>query len=100
MAWEKRGGHLYYYKKKRLGNRVVSQYVGRGSVARFAAAFDSLTRSKRKRIRHHEIKLLNESKETDKHYFSLIDISSNIIDAILLIQGLHKHKGEWRGKRG
>ena len=30
MGWEKRGNGLYYYRKKRMGQRVVSEYMGTG----------------------------------------------------------------------
>ena len=30
MAREKRGTRWYYYRKRRIGNRLVSEYVGTG----------------------------------------------------------------------
>jgi len=40
MAWETRGGHSYYYRKKRMGNKVLSEYVGKGLVAQEIASKD------------------------------------------------------------
>ncbi len=42
MAFEKRGNGIYYYKKEREGNRVVSKYIGKGEVASLIAQMDEL----------------------------------------------------------
>jgi hypothetical protein len=35
MAWETRRGRQYYYRKKRIGTKVVSVYVGSGLFGQF-----------------------------------------------------------------
>jgi hypothetical protein len=36
MGIEQRNGKSYYYEKKRVGNRVTSEYVGSGTLALLA----------------------------------------------------------------
>lgn len=48
MPWEKRGTKLYYYRKKRVGARVVKTYVGGGEAGERAAAEDEANRIARK----------------------------------------------------
>jgi hypothetical protein len=40
MGLELRHGRLYYYRKRRDGNRVESEYVGGGMLAELAATLD------------------------------------------------------------
>jgi hypothetical protein len=43
MGWEKRGNRLVYYRKKRVGRRVLSIYCGSGERGR-AAELEDLER--------------------------------------------------------
>jgi hypothetical protein len=47
MAWEKRGNGLYYYRKRREGQRVISEYIGAGEFAQAIATLDALDRERR-----------------------------------------------------
>ena len=37
MAWEERNGNRYFYRKRRVGDRVISEYVGGDFMAEFIA---------------------------------------------------------------
>jgi len=65
MGWEERRGRKYFYRKRRNGGRVVSEYLGAGPDAVDQAC--------------HLIRTL--------------------VDAVLLLNGYHTHKGQWRKKR-
>lgn len=52
MGWERRKGRLYYYRKERRGDRVVSEYAG--ALAQACAALDTATREKRERAAGYE----------------------------------------------
>ena len=47
MAWEKRGNNSYYYQKRRIGDRVVSDYIGAGPVAEMIALTDADERQRK-----------------------------------------------------
>ena len=47
MAWEARGNKSYYYRKRRIGRRVVSEYVGSSETAELIAGMDVLDQEQR-----------------------------------------------------
>ncbi len=47
MALEERKGNYYYYKKERIGNRVVSKYYGKGELAGLIAQYDEIEREEK-----------------------------------------------------
>ena len=51
MAWESRGNNEYYYRKQRIGDRVVSEYVGHGWLAEAVATLDEIERLEREQER-------------------------------------------------
>lgn len=52
MGWETVKGNRYYYRKKRIGNKVVSIYLGKGKAARKAAR--EVEKRRTQRIRRKE----------------------------------------------
>ena len=54
MAFENRHGNSYYYRKKRDGNRVISEYLGCGELAYLIAQFDEIECEKRRNQREYE----------------------------------------------
>jgi hypothetical protein len=42
VALERRGQQTYFYRSKRIGSRVVKQYVGGGTIATLAAELDRI----------------------------------------------------------
>ncbi|KPJ57868.1 MAG: hypothetical protein AMS16_00575 [Planctomycetes bacterium DG_58] len=46
MGWATRAGGLFYYRKRRIGRRVVSKYGG-GEVAEIIAALDAQEQAER-----------------------------------------------------
>ena len=100
MAWEERNGNLYYYRKRREGNRVVSEYVGK------CPWIDSI-------IYLNQIELQNQAWDRWKEdqaiedfevmYHQLIqeqDTLRKMINAVLLLNEFHFHKGQLRKRRG
>lgn len=99
MGWEKRGDGLYYYRKKRVGDRVLSEYVGTGLLAEAIADLDARARLRReldrqvRRERREDI--LDIARAGDDAQAVILTLTR----AWLLAQGYHTHKREWRLRR-
>ena len=95
MSWERRGNRRYYYRKRREGDRVFSEYVGAGDLAETAATLDALEREFRRaeRQRREELRAL------DAQIDEVCDLIRALTYAALLVSGYHTHKGQWRRKR-
>ena len=99
MAWEKRNGSYYYYRKERVGDRVVSVYLGNSQVARMIAELIELNAEGRSL----EQQLLNLNKTQAKIVASSADLLDDLIRSVtysmLLVTDHHTHKGQWRRRR-
>ena len=96
MAWEKRKGGIYYYRKTRDGDKVYSVYVGKDVLAYELSGYlqkQKIQQQKQQALINSEIAV---DKELDEHHRLLIAIA----EATLLLNGYHLHKGEWRKSRG
>ena len=95
----RRNGNLYYYKKRREGDRVISEYVGGGLVASLA--------QKRAEIERHQKQLEREQLRVECMSVAEIDnaidgfsrLVDSVMEAELLLSGYHKHKRQWRRRR-
>jgi hypothetical protein len=47
VAWERRGGNLYYYQAEREDGRVRKRYIGAGEAAELVAHTDATIRKTR-----------------------------------------------------
>ncbi len=103
MGLERRGNGLYLYRKKRLGNRVISEYCGSGHLAILMQKYDQLERDEAQA----EDELANQTFERMRQCFAEVDQVIDSIcqeaqlleDALYLIAGYHKHSRQWRKKR-
>jgi len=99
MGWEDRRGKKYYYRKRRIGGRVVSQYLGAGPAAEAASALDELTRQAQEEKRD----LFRQERERQRAIDQEVDrvclLTRHLIYAALLLNGYHMHRGEWRRRR-
>ncbi len=99
MAMESRGGHQYYYRKRRVNGRVVSEYVGKGELAALLAKLDNQERRARERKRKADARQRAEDAAIDKRLAELEHSIRTITGAVLIAEGYHMHKGQWRRKR-
>ena len=100
MGWEQRPrGGRYYTRSRRIGGRVVREYVGGGLIGQLAAALDD-----RERTRLH-----GERAERRRDREMLATVTAELADATRAIDaavageleadGYHWHRGEWRRRR-
>lgn len=99
MGLETRGGRSYYYRKRRIGDRVVSEYAGGGETARLIAVLEGLERDREEMRRH------DEKAETSKIDVMLAtqqrygDLTAELATVAFLLAGYHMHHGQWRKER-
>jgi len=100
VAWEERGGRLYYYRSRRIDGRVVKEYVGSGPPVELIAGEEEATRRTERARRKTE----KAERERLEAFDREIDAACEAIDllarAALVGAGYRQHiRGEWRLKR-
>ncbi len=100
MAVEvRRNGNLYYYKKRREGNRVVSEYVGGGMIVDLEQKRAELDKA----IREAQAAQLEAERMSltaiDKSLDEFSDIVDTLTNAVLISMGYHQHNRQWRRRR-
>jgi hypothetical protein len=99
MGWERRGSGNYYYRKRRIGGRVVTEYVGKGLSGELGAWYDDQTRTERELDRAAREKARAEEEQIDQTIAEFEKLVQVITREYLIAQGYHNHKGQWRRKR-
>jgi len=101
MPWEYRGQNgPYYTRSRRVGGRVVREYVGKGPLAEHAAEQDRQVRLMRAAERQARSERLAKWDAMDEQIAALGHLIKAIMQAELQAQGFHQHRGQWRRKRG
>src|SRR5262245_14694767 len=100
MSWEvRKRGRQYYTRSRRVGGRVVREYVGCGRIAELAARVDNIKREERKL----EAAELASIREVDAELDGLIARICQLADVLgrfaLMDAGYHNHRGQWRRRR-
>jgi hypothetical protein len=100
MGWEERNGNYYHYEKVREDGRVVSKYIGKGIASKLCEAMNEEKRWEREELRLERRKQKILDHEIDATIHDLSTHAKALTEAVLLASGYHKHKGQWRRKRG
>jgi hypothetical protein len=100
MGFESRGSNSYYYRKQRVGGRVVSRYVGGGDVGRLSAKLDAADRAEEEARRARD----RGEHEAEEALDELLDALGSALRMAaaceLIAAGCHSHNGQWRVIRG
>jgi hypothetical protein len=99
MGWESRGNGIYYYRKRRVDGRVVSEYVGIGKVAHLISQLELIERDKRLTEREGLKAQIEREKASDQQLDQLSAQLDALVRAVLVADGYHTHKGQWRRSR-
>lgn len=99
MGFERRGLNRYYYRKKREGHRVISQYIGTGEFAEWTSQLDELERQAADQERAAVLQERAEAILLDKEVNNALESIENTVESALVMAGYHKVKGEWRKQR-
>ena len=95
MAWEQRANKRCYYRKRRDGQCVVSEYIGTGELAEIAAALDALEREAGRARRRQRAAIRAFDAQVDQ----ACDLIQALAHGALLATGHRLHKGQWRKAR-
>ena len=100
MGFERRGNRIYYYKKEREGNGVVSRYAGSGETASLFAQLDEISAGEKDYKRYEQRKQRKAAEKFEKELAEIEETFDNLITAYLLANGYHQTSSrEWRRKR-
>ncbi|QDV37428.1 hypothetical protein [Tautonia plasticadhaerens] len=100
MGWEFRGGSgPYYYRARKIGGKVVRQYIGRGLAGVLAERFDRQERDRRAAesgaLRAEQARL-----ESPERAMRALDDVTLLLEATLLAAGYYRHdRGRWRRRK-
>ena len=99
MAWEERGNGSYYYRKRRIGGRVVSEYVGRGELAGLVAQLDAIERTGQRAQRASHAAERASLDVDDEVAETVAALVATLTRGVLVANGFHQHKRQWRRRR-
>lgn len=99
MALETRRGRLYYYQKQRIGRRVVSVYGGGGEIAGLLADMAALETEHARNRRRQRTEARAALAADDPTLLALERALDTLTRAVLVANGYHQHKRQWRRKR-
>jgi hypothetical protein len=100
MGWETRRNGTYYYRARKVGGRVLKEYVGAGPLAEVAAAADVRARNECIWIAEQQRAERTSPAAIDGLLGSFIDATEALTRATLVLAGFHcHHGGEWRRRR-
>ena len=96
MGWEKRGNRLYYYEKIRLGDQVVSRYVGTEENADLIN--DAILHRQMLKQQRRQERLKSEQELAAAR--AIQETTSALLKATMLASGFRLHRGSWRKRNG
>jgi len=102
MAWETRArGGRYYTRWRKVGGRVVREYVGRGLVGERAAREDALRRAARALATAARRRDRLAAQAVRDLVLGLDALTNTLTATTLTAAGYHRHdRGHWRKRRG
>lgn len=100
VAWEERGGRRYYYRSRRVGGRVVKEYIGSGPGAELIADAEEAARRSERARREAEKAERERLEAFDQEIAGACEAIELVARAALVDAGYRQHKrGEWRLRR-
>jgi len=101
MAFENRSGNRYYYRKRRDGNRVISEYVGKGEIAFLIAQMDKIERQEKETEATKQRNNKEKLQKIDRELSTFEQKTKSLLEAVLIERGFYRTKSrEWRIKNG
>jgi hypothetical protein len=92
-------GKLYYYKKRREGDRVISEYQGGGELVHILQHIEARDRAEKEAERARVKAERMSMAEIDKQIDDFSRMVDTLMEAELISKGFHQHKRQWRRRR-
>jgi hypothetical protein len=101
MSWEcPRGKGRYYTRSRRVGGRIVREYLGTGPAAERAAAQDAERRAERRALAAEKRIQEERLREVAALLEAFCQLTDQLLAAALTEAGYHQHdRGAWRRAR-
>ena len=99
MGWETRNGKRYYYRKRWVNGRPVSEYVGAGMSATWAEALDGIERYERQEAAAEWRRVVEAERRAARALARVDVVTSTLTAVVLIVNGYHAHKRQWRKQR-
>ena len=101
MSWEQRNGRgRYYTRSRRIGGRVVREYIGSGPVAALVAQMDALDRREQAEVAEARRRRKAKADALDATVEAVCRSIESLTHAVLIVAGYRRHhRGEWRKRR-
>jgi len=99
MALESRGSGQYYYRKRRVGSRVISEYLGTGYSAHLMQMLDAYERQEATEKRQAWQATVDADKALDAQLDEVTEAVNAVTSAVMLVNGYHQHRRQWRKRR-
>lgn len=96
MGWKRIGNHRYFYRSVRVGDRVRSEYVGRGPGAEAVAALWAVDRAEAEADRVAERARREADRVADRELDRLVSEARAMAEETIKAAGFHNHRGQWR----
>ena len=101
MGWENRGGKRYYYRKKRIGRKVSSEYLGadRSVIQAIENKFTQLKQTNVSDPLDPMADLDTLFRSAHKDLRVIEQWLDFIYSSVMMVSGYHQHHYQWRKKR-
>jgi hypothetical protein len=100
MSWESRNGRgRYYTRSRRVGGRIVREYIGCGPEAILVAELDQQEREIRRLEAEQKEAQRVQDAVLDAQVDEISELANLLARSLLLAAGFHHHHGEWRRNR-
>jgi hypothetical protein len=96
---QRRNGNLYYYKKRREGSKVISEYQGGGEIVPILQHIEARDRAEKEAERERQRIERMSMAEIDKQIDEFSKMVDTLMEAELISKGFHQHKRQWRKRR-
>lgn len=88
--------HGHYYRKRRVGDTVVSEHIGTGPFADLVEQLDRAERLKRKAQAEQYRRMVRADHELQQEINDIGAIVRNLTTLVMVATGHHTHRRQWR----